>query len=51
MATYFLQKRKADGARLVDEREFIDDHLHDGCVELASVEADSWRQAREMLGG
>lgn len=42
MRTYFLQQHK-------DGRKFIDDHMHDHCEKLASVQAESWKDAKKAL--
>jgi hypothetical protein len=42
MKTYFLQKEKSG-------RLFIDDHLHDGCEQVETVEAESWKEAKAKL--
>ena len=31
------------------QREFIDDHLHGGCEEIAVVQAATWKDARAEL--
>ncbi len=42
MKTYFLQQDK-------DGRKLIDDFMHDHCKKLASVQAESWKEAKEAL--
>lgn len=43
---FYLQQLENENVYV---RAFIDDHLHEGATELDRVEADNWKEARDLI--
>jgi len=43
--TYYLQYEQKDP----DKKEFLDDFVHGGCVQIQVIKAKDWKTAREHL--